>query len=410
MFSAIANGKSTVRGFLAGEDCLCTLKSIEQMGIAVERPASDVVIVHGKGLHGLSAPDAALDMGNSGTAMRLFAGLLCGQSFDSRMIGDASLSRRPMNRVIHPLALMGARIDSDNGKPPLVVHGGDSLHSIHYELPVASAQVKSAILLAGLYAAGSSSVVEPHVTRDHTERMLQAMGVNLSAESGRIEIAGGQALSAIDLQVPADLSSAAFPLLATLLSSAGATTIKNVGINPTRTGILTILRHMGADIELSNERWFGAEPVADITARASILNGIEVDPSLVSLAIDEFPLLFVAGALARGITVFTGAAELRVKESDRIGAMAEGLKRLGVEVDEFDDGAVVHGGSLKGGSIDSHGDHRIAMSFAIAASRAAGPIIIRDADAVNTSFPGFASCLSSIGMAISEDSGDPNDH
>lgn len=400
MLSAIADGKARISGFLAGDDCLCTMVALQAMGIVIERESATTIIVHGKGLHGLNAPQAALDMGNSGTAMRLFAGLLSGQPFDCVLTGDASLSARPMNRVIKPLALMGASIDSSDGKPPLRIHGKQELSGIRYELPVASAQVKSSVLLAGLYAGGMTSVREPAVTRDHTERMLQAMGINVDQCNGTVSLQGGAALQAIDIEVPADLSSAAFVLVAALVAKDCEVVVRNVGVNPTRTGVLDILRLMGADIQLSNAKQLGGEPVADITARSSGLRGIDVDPALVSLAIDEFPLLFAVAAVASGVTRFSGIAELRLKESDRIGAMARGLTELGIEVAETGDTAVVKGGLLLGGAVKSCGDHRIAMAFASVASRAAGAVRISNTEAVNTSFPGFVECLSGIGVNI----------
>ena len=400
MFNAIANGSARITGFLAGEDCLSTMMALEAMGITIEREAMTTIVVHGKGLHGLAAADGALDMGNSGTAMRLFCGLLAGQSFDSTLTGDASLSGRPMGRVIEPLTRMGAKIDSADGKPPLHIHSTNHLQAMDYQMPVASAQVKSAVLLAGLYCDATTSVTEPAVTRDHTERMLKSMGASLDKAGERISVRGGSELQAIDVAVPADLSSAAFPLVAAIVSKDAEVTVAGVGINPTRTGVLNILRQMGADIRIENERQSGNEPIADITARSSSLKAIDVDPAMVSLAIDEFPLLFAASALAEGTTRFSGLAELRVKESDRIGAMAKGLLRLGIVVTETPDGADITGGQLGGGEIESFGDHRIAMAFASIAGRAGAEIAISDTRAVNTSFPGFVDCLASIGVDI----------
>ena len=407
MFNAIAKGSATVSGFLAGEDCLCTIQALRDMGVSIEQPEPTVVRIHGKGLHGLSRPDAPLYMGNSGTAMRLFAGLLSGQTFQTELTGDASLSGRPMNRIIEPLSSMGADLGSNGGKPPLRIPGASRISGITYEMPVASAQVKSAIMLAGLYSTDETVLIEPDVSRDHTERMFEAMGLDVTRGDLQVSMRGGQQPQALDLAVPADLSSAAFPLVATLLSDDSELTIENVGINPTRTGVLQILSAMGADLDISNERMMGAEPVADITARSSNLQGIDVDPALVSLAIDEFPLLFVAAAAASGITRFSGIAELRVKESDRIGAMAQGLLALGGRVEEFPDGAVVHGGPLRGGSARSHGDHRIAMAFSVAAAKTHEQTVIEDTEAVNTSFPGFVDCMKSVGLDISTvDEGD----
>jgi 3-phosphoshikimate 1-carboxyvinyltransferase len=357
-------------------------------------------MVHGIGARGFRQPSGPLDMGNSGTAMRLFTGLLTGQEFTSRLVGDESLSRRPMNRVIRPLAAMGARISSNAGMPPLTIHGGGALKGIDYALPVASAQVKSAILLAGLYAEGKTTVAEPAVTRDHTERMLTSMGVRLESDAGKIGITGGQKLRATDIQVPADLSSAAFLILASLVSKNGELVIRRVGVNPTRTGVIDVLRQIGARIDIENEGLLGNEPVADLRIRPSSLRGIDIDPDIVSLAIDEFPVLFVAAALADGNTSFTGFGELRVKESDRIATMATGLRSLGIRVNESDDGATVRGGRLSGGTVDSHGDHRIAMAFAVAATVAREPVTILNTQAVATSFPGFVDSVRSLGVRI----------
>jgi 3-phosphoshikimate 1-carboxyvinyltransferase len=399
ILGAIAEGKTTVRGFLDGDDCLASLAALQSMGVRIDRPSATQLVIEGAGAAGLQAPADVLDMGNSGTAMRLFAGLLAGQSFSSQLTGDASLSKRPMNRVIKPLTMMGAQIQSDDGKPPLVING-QTLNGVVYSMPVASAQVKSAILLAGLYADGEVVVHEPAVTRDHTERMLGAMGAIISVGETQMIMHGGQQLKATDIQVPADLSSAAFVILAAILSSNAEVTITDVGVNPTRTGVIEILKAMGADIAIQNVRLFGEEPVADLTVSSSNLQGIDVDPAKVSLAIDEFPVLFIAAACAQGKTTFSGIGELRVKESDRIAAMAEGLRALSVTVDETEDGAVIHGGKLYGGKVRSHGDHRIAMSFAVAGSVAEWAVHIADTDTVGTSFPGFTECMQSLGIDI----------
>jgi 3-phosphoshikimate 1-carboxyvinyltransferase len=404
MLGGIAEGSTHISGFLAGEDCLATLAAMGAMGVRIERHGPTDVTVNGVGLHGLQAPGQPLDLGNSGTAMRLMTGLLSAQDFESTLTGDASLTSRPMQRVITPLTAMGASIESDEGRPPLRVRGNPELNGIEYVLPVASAQVKSAILLAGMYARGTTSVVEPAVTRDHTERMLATMGARLEQRGRRIALDGEQKLRGGEIRVPADLSSAAFLIVAALIARKADLLIKDVGVNPTRTGVIDILQGMGADISLENARLFGKEPVADLRVRSSSLSGGPVDPALVSLAIDEFPVLFVAAALARGKTTFNGIGELRVKESDRIAAMAEGLRKLGVEVEESGDGAVVHGGSLGGGTVDSHGDHRIAMSFAVAGTVAREPIQINDVAAVDTSFPGFVESLRGLGADISSGS------
>lgn len=402
MLAAIAEGESRIDNFLNGADCLATSAALRAMGIRIVEQGATTVRVGGAGLDGLQQPAQALDLGNSGTGMRLLAGLLAGQEFDSVLTGDASLSRRPMGRVIEPLSRMGARIDSRDGLPPLTVRGRRSLRRIKYALPLASAQVKSAILLAALYAEGVCEVTEPATTRDHTERLLESMGVPLQYGRGRIRLDGRPALQARDIEVPGDLSSAAFVMLAALLARDCEALIENVGVNPTRTGVIEILLQMGADLRIENRRLAGGEPVADIRAASSRLHGIDVDPAQVSLAIDEFPVLFVAAAFARGDTRFSGIGELRVKESDRIGAMANGLRRLGIQVEERPDGALVHGGALTGGTVESYDDHRIAMSFAVAGMAAAGPVTIRDTDNIETSFPGFAECLRALGADIAE--------
>ena len=400
MLGSIAKGSTDISGFLAGEDCLATLTAMRAMGVRIEQTGPTEIVVHGRGLHGLARPESALDLGNSGTAMRLMAGLLSGQDFDSQLVGDESLSGRPMGRVITPLAAMGADIGSEGGRPPLTVRGNTALAALDYVMPVASAQVKSAVLLAGLYADGVTCVVEPAVTRDHTERMLGAMGVEVQTSGHRISIQGGQALKSCPVRVPGDLSSAAFVILAAILSDNAEIVIESVGVNPTRTGVIDILQAMGADISLENARLLSQEPAADIRVRASELHGGPVDPELVSLAIDEFPVLFVAAAAAQGTTQFSGIGELRVKESDRIAAMSAGLRSLGIEVDESDDGAVVHGGQFSGGEVESFGDHRIAMSLAVAAGSASEPVVVRDTAAVETSFPGFAALMASLGLNI----------
>ncbi len=400
MLGSIAEGRSDVSDFLAGEDCLQTLAAMRALGVSIERPGPTEISIQGVGLHGLKVATGELDLGNSGTAMRLMAGLLSAQPFDSVLTGDASLLGRPMGRIITPLQQMGAGIDSEDGTPPLRIAGGHKLRAIDYEMPMASAQVKSAILLAGMYANGTTSVTEPAVTRDHTERMLALMGVPVTSDGNRISINGGKAPGGCHVKVPGDLSSASFVMLAALLAENADILIKNVGVNPTRTGVIDILQDMGADICLESAQLLGKEPVADIRVRSSRLRGGAVDPALVSLAIDEFPVLFVAAAAAAGKTVFSGIAELRVKESDRIAAMADGMRKLGIEVDESPDGAVVYGGRFAGGTVESFGDHRVAMSLAIAGTVAADEVVVSDVDAVDTSFPEFAACMASIGAHI----------
>jgi 3-phosphoshikimate 1-carboxyvinyltransferase len=403
MFGALASGRTQVTGFLEGEDCLSTMRAVEQLGAKIERPGPGEVLVEGVGLHGLQPPSAPLDMGNAGTAMRLFMGLLSAQPFDSVLVGDESLMRRPMERVAKPLRSMGAQLDTTDGKPPVHIHGGAKLHGIHYEMPVASAQVKSAVLLAGLYATGGTTVVEPAVTRDHTERMLQAFGCAIRARDGVVTLAPPAGLQATQIHVPGDISSAAFFLVAACLGAREPFTIRDVGVNPTRTGILEMLALMGADLRLINHRTWGMEPVADIEVRPASLHGVRVPERLVPLAIDEFPAFFVAAACAEGETVVTGAEELRVKESDRIVAMARGLETLGVKHEVLADGMRIKGGRpLTGGAIDSRGDHRIAMAFAVASLRATAPIEILDVANVATSFPGFANLANSVGLLVEE--------
>ena len=401
MLGSIAQGRTEVSGFLHGADCLATAAAMRAMGVSIEATGPGALLIDGVGLHGLQAPAHALDLGNSGTAMRLMAGLLAGQRFSTVMSGDDSLNGRPMGRIVTPLTQMGAAIESDcDGTPPLQITGGMALRGIHYAMPMASAQVKSAVLLAGLYASGKTSVSEPAVTRDHTERMLRSMGAIVTGKDGTISLEGGQELRGCALQVPADLSSGTFIILGTLLSQSADILIKNVGINPTRTGVIDILQGMGGDIRLENPRRFGDEPVADIRVRASRLRGGPVDSALVSLAIDEFPALFVAAAAASGKTIFSGLEELRVKESDRIAAMADGLRRLGIDVDETPDGAVVHGGRFGGGEVESYHDHRVAMSLAMAATIADDEVLVRGVDNVDTSFPGFVECVTGVGADV----------
>jgi 3-phosphoshikimate 1-carboxyvinyltransferase len=402
MLGAIASGTTRITGFLEGEDCLATLRAVTALGARVERPAAAEVSIEGVGLGGLRAPSSVLDMGNAGTAMRLFMGLLAGQSFDSALVGDESLMRRPMERVAKPLREMGARIDTLDGRPPVRIHGGARLRGIRYALPVASAQVKSALLLAGLFAEGPTTVIEPAVTRDHTERMLQNFGVEVSARSGTVTLRPPQRLEAAPVQVPGDFSSAAFFIVAACIGARAPVLIEGVGVNPTRAGLLEMLALMGADLRLVNHRSAGAEPVADIEVRPAPLEGIDVPRRLVPIAIDEFPAFFVAAACARGETRVTGAEELRVKESDRIAVMARGLAALGVRHEVLPDGLTIEGGPIGSGVVDSHGDHRVAMAFAVASLRAAGTIEIRDVANVATSFPGFATLARSVGLRVEE--------
>ncbi|HET9819402.1 MAG TPA: 3-phosphoshikimate 1-carboxyvinyltransferase, partial [Rhodanobacteraceae bacterium] len=367
MLASLAEGASRIRGFLEGEDTGATVRIFERMGVRIEAPAPGERVVHGAGLHGLRQPDGALDCGNSGTAMRLLAGLLAGQAFDATLIGDASLSRRPMRRVTEPLTRMGASMESAfGGTPPLRIRGGWTLHGIDYASPIASAQVKSAVLLAGLYARGDTCVTEPRPTRNHTERMLAAFGWPIRFRPGTALTSGGHGLHAIDIEVPADFSSAAFFVVAATVLPGSELVLRHVGINPRRTGLLHVLRAMGANIVETNLREAGGEPVADLVVRHASLHGIDVPIGHVADMIDEFPVLFVAAVCAEGVTTIRGAGELRVKESDRIAVMATGLRALGARVEETPDGAVVEGGRLRGGEVDSQGDHRCAMAFAVA--------------------------------------------
>lgn len=401
MLGALAEGITRVSGFLMGADNLATVAAFRAMGVTIDGPEAGELSIHGVGMRGLRAPAAPLDLGNSGTAMRLLAGLLAAQDFDSVLQGDASLNGRPMQRVAEPLARMGARVETQpGGTPPLHIHGGTALQPIDYAMPVASAQVKSCLLLAGLYAAGETCVSEPAPTRDHTERMLAGFGYPVQRQGARVCLRGGGRLTARDIDVPGDISSAAFFLVGASIADGSELTLEHVGVNPTRTGVIHILRLMGADIEVFNEREVGGEPVADLRVRSAPLRGIRIPEDQVPLAIDEFPALFVAAACAEGETVLTGARELRVKESDRIQVMADGLQALGIDARPTEDGMVIRGGRLAGGTVDSRGDHRIAMSFAMAALRADAPVRIRDCDNVETSFPGFPGLAGQAGLRI----------
>ncbi|CAK0739332.1 3-phosphoshikimate 1-carboxyvinyltransferase [Gammaproteobacteria bacterium] len=401
MLGALADGVTEVSGFLEGEDSLATLRAFQAMGVPIVGPSEGRLTIQGVGLHGLRSPSAPLDLGNAGTSMRLMAGLLAGQTFDTVLVGDASLSRRPMRRVIEPLTRMGATIEATAaGTAPLRIHGGRCLEGIDYPLPVASAQIKSALLLAGLYAAGATTITEPAPCRDHTERMLAGFGYALERQGNRVELTGGGLLRATNVEIPADLSSAAFFLVGATITPGSDLVLEHVGVNPTRTGVLHILNAMGANIQISNERVVGGEPVADLRVRYAPLRGISILPEWVPLAIDEFPALFIAAACAEGETILTGAEELRVKESDRIQAMADGLHILGVDATPTPDGMVIRGGSFGGGEIDSHGDHRIAMAFSMAALRAQGTLRILDCANVDTSFPDFVGLASRAGLAI----------
>ncbi len=402
MLGSLADGVTHVKGFLEAEDALATLQAFRDMGVEIEGPVDGCLTIHGVGKHGLKAPKNDLYLGNSGTSMRLLSGLLAGQPFNSVLTGDKSLSGRPMRRVTEPLALMGADIKAtEKGTAPLYITGkAGQLQGIDYAMPMASAQVKSCLLLAGMYAEGETSVTEPAPTRDHTERMLSGFSYPVKQQGSKVTITANGKLTAADIDVPSDISSAAFFLVGASIAPGSDLLLKHVGINPTRTGVIDILRLMGANIEVLNERVVGGEPVADLHVVYSPLTGIDIPESLVPLAIDEFPVLFVAAACAKGQTRLSGAEELRVKESDRIQVMADGLQILGVDAQPTEDGMVIQGGAIGGGVVTSHGDHRIAMAFSIAGLRADAPITILDCANVNTSFPEFKDLVHRLGLAL----------
>ncbi len=408
IFGALAHGVTRVSAILEGEDVLATIAAFRAMGIRITRasdqPDDNNYQIEGKGLQGLTQPLDALDMGNSGTALRLLAGVLCAQPWSSTLIGDVSLSQRPMGRVIDPLRRMGARIESADGKPPLHIGAVEWLHGIEYAPPMASAQVKSAVLLAGLYATGTTSVIETATTRDHTERMLAGFGYALQTSKRKnhsmVTVQGAGRLSARDVEVPADLSSAAFFILAALITPNSDLVLQRVGVNPSRNGVLPILQRMGARITLQNQTDIGGEPVADILVRSSNLRGCEVGGNDIALAIDEIPVIAVAAACASGMTRISDAAELRVKESDRIHCVVSGLKALGIKVKENTDGMVIEGGKLTGGEVQSGGDHRIAMAFAMAGVAALDQVEVSDCEHVATSFPNFFELANRVGVNI----------
>tara|TARA_R110002050_G_scaffold57423_5_gene129308 strand:+ start:229778 stop:231097 length:1320 start_codon:yes stop_codon:yes gene_type:complete len=402
MLGSLAEGVTEVSGFLEGEDALATLAAFRAMGVQIDGPQNGKVTIHGVGMHGLKGSDKEIYLGNSGTSTRLLSGLLAGQNFATTLTGDKSLSGRPMRRVTEPLATMGAVIDSDEGKLPLTIKAGNKLKGITYTLPMASAQVKSCILLAGMYAKGKTTVTEPAPTRDHTERMLTGMGYAVEVKGDTVSIEGGGKLTATSIDVPADISSATFFMVGAAIAEGSDITLTHVGINPTRIGVINILKLMGADITLTNEGITGGEPVADIRVRYAPLKGIKIPEDQVPLAIDEFPALFVAAACAEGTTILTGAEELRVKESDRIQAMADGLQILGIDAQPTADGIIITGGIIGSGEVESHDDHRIAMSFAIAGLQAGGTIQINDCANVATSFPDFVSLATKAGLEIDE--------
>lgn len=405
LLGAIADGSSEINGFLASEDCQAMLTALRAMGAAIDEPAPDRLRVSGLGMNGLQSPPGPLDLGNSGTAMRLLIGLMAGQDFSTELTGDESLCRRPMERVAEPLREMGAAVETTNGNPPVRIKGNMKLSGIEYRLPVASAQVKSAVLLAALYAQGQTRVIEPAVTRDHTERMLPAFGVPVTGDERTAVIDGPARLTGARIDVPGDLSSAAFLLGAAFLSERDPVTIDQVGINPTRTGILAVLGLMGAEIRTENHAAMGNEPVASLIGLPSALTGVTIPPELVPLAIDEFPLIFALAACANGETVVTGATELRHKESDRITVMIQALTALGIDAEEFADGARIAGGQPCGGTVDSHGDHRVAMALAVAGMMATAPVTILNVDNVATSFPGFVPTMQNLGLDLQYEPG-----
>lgn len=403
MLGSLAEGVTEVTGFLEGEDALATLQAFRDMGVVIEGPHNGEVKIHGVGLNGLQPPPGPIYCGNSGTSMRLLSGILAAQSFDTVMTGDASLNKRPMERVAKPLRQMGAEIltTGEKGTPPVTIKGGKHLKGFHYDMPVASAQVKSGVLLAGLWADGETVVTEPAPTRDHSERMLRGFGYDVKVEGATASLKGGGKLVATRIDVPADISSAAFFMVAASIAEGSDIVLEHVGINPTRIGVINILRAMGGDLTVMNEREVGGEPVADIRIRSARLKGIHIPEDQVPLAIDEFPVLFIAAACAEGTTILTGAEELRVKESDRIQVMADGLTTLGVKVQPTPDGIIIEGGPIGGGRVVSHGDHRISMSFTVAGLRATGPIEIEDCANVATSFPDFTGLARRAGINIS---------
>tara|TARA_R110002096_G_scaffold152824_2_gene316038 strand:- start:5760 stop:7064 length:1305 start_codon:yes stop_codon:yes gene_type:complete len=401
MLGSLAEGVTEVSGFLEADDALATMTAFTDMGVKIDRLGPGHLRIQGVGLHGLKAPKNDLYVGNSGTSMRLLAGILAGQSFNSVLTGDNSLTKRPMRRVLDPLTEMGARVtSSETGTAPLKIHGGSPLRGIDYKMPMGSAQVKSCLLLAGLYASGTTQVTEPAVTRDHTEQMLRGFGYQVKTEENVVSLSGGGQLTASSIDVPSDISSAAFFIVAACITPNSDITLQHVGINPTRTGVIDILLKMGANIRLFNERLVGGEKVADIQVKTSQLTGISVPENLVALAIDEFPVIFVAAAYAQGKTIVTGAEELRVKESDRIQTMADGLQAIGVDALATADGMIIQGGRVLGGTIESFDDHRIAMSFAVAGLQSEGVIQINNCKNVSTSFPNFVELASSCGFNL----------
>jgi 3-phosphoshikimate 1-carboxyvinyltransferase len=401
VLGALAEGVTDISGFLESEDSLATVQAFRDMGVVIEGPHQGKVKIYGVGLHGLYQPPGPLYLGNSGTSMRLLSGLLSAQAFDAELLGDKSLSNRPMERVAEPLREMGASVrTSENGSAPVYITGGQQLSAINYQMPVASAQVKSALLLAGLYAKGVTQIKEPAITRDHTERMLENFGIQLTVENSVVSMASGQKLKATNLDIPADISSAAFFIVAAAINAGSDLVIEQVGVNPSRSGILDIMKMMGADITLENPTTNNGEPVADVHVRYAPLTAITIPEALVSVAIDEFPIIFVAAAAATGVTCLSGVGELRYKESDRIEAMQQGLLRMGIDVTVEGDNIFITGGELYGANISSFEDHRVTMAFAVAGTIAKGEVMIDACSHVATSFPDFVEVAQKAGIRI----------
>ena len=401
MLASLAEGTSSIYDLLLGDDVLATIEVMRNMGVSIDTSERTCVRIQGVGLHGLQATEYPLYFGNSGTSMRLMMGVLSAQGFSTTLVGDVSLSKRPMMRIARPLSLMGADIETSDGKPPIIIKRNQKSKGIEYHSPVSSAQIKSAILLAGLYAQGRTLVVEPTLSRDHTERMLRAFGVTVYKEEEKVSIEGNQKLQGCDIHVPADISSAAFFMVGASIAPQSEVVLKNVGVNPTRMGIIHILKAMGADINLFNQRQFGEEPVADIRVRYAQLKGIEVDLKWVASAIDEFPVLFIAAACAQGRTIVRGAAELRVKESDRIAVMADAINRMGGNAQPTPDGMIIEGRPLQGGvTIDACHDHRIGMACAIASLACKENILVEGCETIASSFPSFEKQAMELGLDI----------
>jgi len=400
ILAAIAEGETRISNFLQGEDTLTTIRIFQKMGVDIENDGN-VVLVKGAGLHGLSSEDQILDFGNSGTSVRLLAGLLIAQNFNSELIGDRSLMKRPMLRIVNPLREMNAKIScTQEGTLPIKIQGGQKIKAINYELPVISAQLKSCLLIAGLYAEGKTKIMESEVTRDHTEIMLHNFSHQVSKKNNQITIEKANRLIGCEINVPGDFSSAAYFIVAAILASGSNVILENIGVNPTRSAMIKILKLMGANIELENEKLDSGELTATIIVKSSELIGINIPKELVSIAIDELPIILIAAASAKGKTILSGAVELRVKESDRIQSMLDGFTALGIKAEALDDGMIIEGGEFSGGIVDSNHDHRIAMAFSIAGIIAREPVTINNCRNVATSFPEFVNTGKNLGMNI----------